>query len=132
MDFHSKECVFLGYSPTHRGYKCLDSTGKIFISKDVVFNESRFPYTELFPSNQPISVTSESPTLSTFLPTPNPITTIPPSPSMHTSNLSSQQSPTPLESNPNTTTMSAPFTSPHSHNPLSSVNPSSPSPSTAT
>jgi hypothetical protein len=29
----------------HKGYKCLDrSTGRIFISQDVVFDESVFPY----------------------------------------------------------------------------------------
>ncbi|CAI8596033.1 unnamed protein product [Vicia faba] len=57
---HSRECVFLGYSPTHRGYKCLDPSGRIFISKDVLFNEVRFPYVEFFssPVSSPNSGTS--------------------------------------------------------------------------
>jgi histone deacetylase 1/2 len=44
LEFRSKQCVFLGYSPTYKGYKCLDrSTGRIYISRDVVFDESVFP-----------------------------------------------------------------------------------------
>ena len=44
LDFRSKACVFLGYSPMHKGYKCLDrSTGRIYISRDVVFDETVFP-----------------------------------------------------------------------------------------
>jgi histone deacetylase 1/2 len=42
MNFHSKECIFLGYSTSHKDYKCLDSTGRIFLSKDVLFNEARY------------------------------------------------------------------------------------------
>ena len=45
MDFRSKTCIFIGYSIGHRWYKCLDvSTGKIYVSRHVVFNESLFPY----------------------------------------------------------------------------------------
>src|ERR1044072_3344276 len=49
LSFRSSECVFLGYSSTHKGYKCLDQTSRLYISKDVLFNEFRFPYLVLFP-----------------------------------------------------------------------------------
>lgn len=57
--YHSKECLFLGYSFHHKGYKCLAADGKIYISKDVILNEIRFPYPSMFPS---ISVTPTSST----------------------------------------------------------------------
>jgi histone deacetylase 1/2 len=45
LAFRSKECVFVGYSSHHKGYKCLDtSMGRIYISRDVVFDESVFPF----------------------------------------------------------------------------------------
>jgi histone deacetylase 1/2 len=45
LDFRSKRCVFLGYSNSHRGFKCLDtSTGKVFVSRHVVFDEGSFPF----------------------------------------------------------------------------------------
>ena len=50
LNFHSQECLFLGYSSSHKGYKCL-SSGKVYISKDVLFNELRFPYFDLFPTS---------------------------------------------------------------------------------
>jgi histone deacetylase 1/2 len=48
FDFRSHQCIFLGYSNTHKGYKCLSPTGNFFISKDVLFNETSFPYPSLF------------------------------------------------------------------------------------
>ncbi|RDX76611.1 hypothetical protein CR513_43386, partial [Mucuna pruriens] len=59
-----KECVFLGYSNSHKGHKCLVLDGRIFVSKDVLLNEHRFPYYELF--QQPSSFSA--PTVTQTLP----------------------------------------------------------------
>lgn len=51
LSFHSKKCAFLGYSTHHKGYKCLDiAPGRIYISRDVVFDESVFPFAALRPN----------------------------------------------------------------------------------
>jgi hypothetical protein len=45
LEFRSKPCVFLGYSSLHKGYKCLDmETGRVYISRDVIFDEADFPF----------------------------------------------------------------------------------------
>lgn len=48
FQFHSTKCVFLGYNGSHKGYKCLSSTGKIYISRHVIFNEEDFPFSRGF------------------------------------------------------------------------------------
>jgi histone deacetylase 1/2 len=56
LSFRSRLCVFLGYSQQHKGYKCLDrSTGCIFVSRDVVFDENLFPYADPTPVSSPLS-----------------------------------------------------------------------------
>lgn len=46
FQFKSFECLFLGYRPQHKGYKCKDRSSKIYISKDVIFDENSFPYSQ--------------------------------------------------------------------------------------
>jgi hypothetical protein len=51
LQFHSKKCVFLGYSHMHKGFKCLDpAEGRVYISRDVVFDESIFLFSSLRPN----------------------------------------------------------------------------------
>lgn len=51
LAFRSKQCAFLGYSNLHKGFKCLDiASGRIYISRDVVFDESIFPFAKLNPN----------------------------------------------------------------------------------
>jgi hypothetical protein len=41
----------LGYSNLHKGFKCLDpSSGRVYISCDVTFDENIFPFSELNPN----------------------------------------------------------------------------------
>jgi histone deacetylase 1/2 len=49
--FRSTQCVFLGYSPCHKGVKCIDvSSGRVYILRDAVFDEAIFPFQALHPN----------------------------------------------------------------------------------
>lgn len=76
LQFRSIECVYLGPSPRHKGHKCLSSEGRIYISKDVLFDETSFPYTKLFPSLTAPSSKSSSLTFSSSIPIANTISPI--------------------------------------------------------
>jgi histone deacetylase 1/2 len=45
LSFKSVPYVFIGYDDHYKGYRCLDPIlGRIYISRNVVFNEASFPY----------------------------------------------------------------------------------------
>jgi len=47
FDPRSLTCVFIGYSDHHKGYRCLvPSTGRIYITRNVKFDEKFFPFTK--------------------------------------------------------------------------------------
>lgn len=58
LDFYTKKCTLIGYSPLHKRYKCLDKSGKMFVARHITFNESKFPFPELF-SKQSFSKVSD-------------------------------------------------------------------------
>lgn len=45
LNFRSTPCLFLSYSSSYKGFKCLDIKKKhLYILRDVIFNENSFPY----------------------------------------------------------------------------------------
>ncbi|GKC51385.1 putative RNA-directed DNA polymerase [Tanacetum coccineum] len=87
MDFRSTPCVFLGYSPSHHGYRCLDIfTERLYIARHFCFNEAQFPFDIPKTTSSPPSKTSPyysseslyssngqpSPVSTTSIPTPPP------------------------------------------------------------
>lgn len=59
-DFRSKQCVFMGYSPNYKGYLCLHlPTGRTFVSRDVQFIETDFPFVAQ-PTSSPLTITHSS------------------------------------------------------------------------
>ena len=56
LDHRTKECIFLGYSTSSKGYLCLNPCSHhLYTSRHVLFNEAKFP------SSQPTSSISQSP-----------------------------------------------------------------------
>ena len=49
----STKCLFIGYNPYHKGFKCLHPSGRVYIARSVTFNEAEFPYKSLFSKHFP-------------------------------------------------------------------------------
>lgn len=68
FSFRTTKYTFLGYSLNRKGFKCLDSNGRIFISRDVKFDEFSCPFVILLPTS-PKMASSSSSTPSVLIPT---------------------------------------------------------------
>lgn len=66
LQFKSQECVFIGYRNLHKWYKYLNkTTGRIYISSDVIFDEQIFPFSR---DSSKLSSKSHCPATSIILP----------------------------------------------------------------
>jgi hypothetical protein len=51
LQFRTIRCTFLGYSNLYKRFKCLDiASGCVYVFRDVVFDESIFPFAQLHPT----------------------------------------------------------------------------------
>ena len=52
LDSRSERCAFIGYSAFHHGYRCISMTsGRIYISRDVIFTETTYPFADKLTDN---------------------------------------------------------------------------------
>ena len=59
FDIRSKKCVFLGYASHSKGYICLDtSNNKLIVSRNVIFDESTFPFLTSSPTTPTLDISS--------------------------------------------------------------------------
>ena len=42
LAFRTSKCLFLGYSPFHKEYRCLHPSGRVYIARTVAFDENAF------------------------------------------------------------------------------------------
>ena len=80
--YRSSPCVFLGYSPTHKGYMCFDfNSNRIYITRHVKFHETKFPFQQTINTSS-ASSSSQFTSTPTLLPIP---LSIPPTQTSHSS-----------------------------------------------
>lgn len=77
LSLRSTKCVFLGYSSTQKGYRCLDlKTNSVYTSRHVIFDELQFPASEDPASKPPVVDTPSGVALSippSIISSPSPI-----------------------------------------------------------
>lgn len=78
LQFRSLPCVFLGYCETTKGYKCLHiPTSKVYVSRNVRFEEAIFPFAHNKPAlEQPSALSWSLPSL--LVPSTSSLTENPP------------------------------------------------------
>ena len=65
LSFRSEPCVYLGLAPQYKGYKCISRSGRVFITRHVIFDELSFPFKDyaagfLLPHDTTSSVSTPS------------------------------------------------------------------------
>jgi hypothetical protein len=62
FEFHSKKCVFMSYSSNHKGYCCFHiESRKFYVSCDLKFHETIFPFSKTQPvASPPFSTSSHA------------------------------------------------------------------------
>ncbi|KAG8489227.1 hypothetical protein CXB51_017298 [Gossypium anomalum] len=92
LQFRSQKCVFLGFGSHQKGYKCLTEDGHVFVSRDVLFDETSFPFQAGFslptaespirfhPQNSPVPVVASLNSTSSGSSTQPPVVLHSPSP----------------------------------------------------
>lgn len=59
FQYHSQLCVYLGPAPQQKGHRCLSSTGRIYVSRHVIFDPKIFPCKEGFLNKRTSSAINE-------------------------------------------------------------------------
>jgi hypothetical protein len=118
----TRRCIFIGYNTIHKGYRYLDSSsGRIFISRLVVFNETEFHYgissalpttvsPHVPPPRLPLALTFEPALLSHSQSTVEPLNASTTAPRVEPSS-PTVPSTSPAAQSPSPTTLSPPTTS---------------------